>query len=354
MAEVQDVLARLSLFADVPPAQLRGDRAPIRRGGLPGGRARPPQGPQGLRPVRDPRRRGGRADRGRGGDAVRARRLLRRGLAADERAAERGRRRADDAPLPRDPGARLRAVPARAARACCTGCSRPRRAGSGTPPSGRAAPEPVPARATTTSSSSAPGRPASRRATRSPAAGVGNHALLSADDAPGGMFRRFPIFERLISWTKPDAPCERETREYECYDNNSLVADEPEARGLVAGLHGPQLRRAGPRRDGSGARDFAERAGIQARYGCRWTGTRREEDGFVLETTDGEYRCRDRRLRDRDDRALDAAAQGRRARDALRRHGLGRVVPRQARRDHREAQLGLRARVRAPAVGAAS
>ena len=38
------------------------------------------------------------------------------------------------------------------------------------------------------------------------------HAVLSADDEPGGMFRRFPVFERLITWTKPDAPFERGTR----------------------------------------------------------------------------------------------------------------------------------------------
>src|SRR5204862_113057 len=36
---------------------------------------------------------------------------------------------------------------------------------------------------------------------------------------------------------------------------------------------------------------FAREAGLQVRYGCRWTGTRREDDRFVLETTDGEYRC---------------------------------------------------------------
>jgi thioredoxin reductase len=40
---------------------------------------------------------------------------------------------------------------------------------------------------------------------------------------------------------------------------------------------------------------FAARTGITIRYGCRWTGTRRETapdgtDEFVLETTDGEYR----------------------------------------------------------------
>jgi thioredoxin reductase len=37
---------------------------------------------------------------------------------------------------------------------------------------------------------------------------------------------------------------------------------------------------------------FAERAGVQVRYGCEWLGTRPKEDGFVLETSDGEYRCR--------------------------------------------------------------
>ena len=43
------------------------------------------------------------------------------------------------------------------------------------------------------------------------------------------MFRRFPVYQRLISWTKPDAPFARGTREYEWYDHNSLVGDEPSA-----------------------------------------------------------------------------------------------------------------------------
>src|SRR5918996_1080156 len=59
------------------------------------------------------------------------------------------------------------------------------------------------------------------------------HAVISRDPAPAGMFRRYPIFERLISWTKPDAPFERGTREYEWYDHNSLVADEEESRATV-------------------------------------------------------------------------------------------------------------------------
>src|SRR5260221_3749031 len=37
---------------------------------------------------------------------------------------------------------------------------------------------------------------------------------------------------------------------------------------------------------------FATQAALEIRYDCSWTGTRREGDGFVLETTDGEYRCR--------------------------------------------------------------
>ena len=65
-------------------------------------------------------------------------------------------------------------------------------------------------------------------------AGVANHALLTQDEAPGGMFRRFPVFQRLISWTRPDAPVPRDVREYEWYDHNSLVAEEPAARGLAA------------------------------------------------------------------------------------------------------------------------
>jgi thioredoxin reductase len=37
---------------------------------------------------------------------------------------------------------------------------------------------------------------------------------------------------------------------------------------------------------------FAGRAGVVARYGCRWESTRREDDEYVLVTSDGEYRCR--------------------------------------------------------------
>ena len=54
--------------------------------------------------------------------------------------------------------------------------------------------------------------------------------------APGGMFRSLPIFQRLLSWSKPDAPAEPGTREYEWYDHNSLLADEPRHQALVPPL----------------------------------------------------------------------------------------------------------------------
>lgn len=120
-----------------------------------------------------------------------------------------------------------------------------------------------------------------------------SHALLSADEKPGGMFRFWPIFQRLLSWSKPDAPFPPATREYEWYDHNSLLAEEPEHRALV-----PQLmdrRYVVPSRAEmeAGLAAFAERTGTTARYGCRWEATRREPDGrLALETSDGVYRCR--------------------------------------------------------------
>jgi thioredoxin reductase len=121
------------------------------------------------------------------------------------------------------------------------------------------------------------------------------HAVLSADPSPGGMFRRWPFFQRLLSWTKPYAPEQRGTREYERYDWNSLGADEAELRGLQAEfMDGSSYFPSRPEMERNLAA-FAERAAIRVRYECRWDRTRREEgpDGvrYVLETSDGEYRC---------------------------------------------------------------
>ena len=117
------------------------------------------------------------------------------------------------------------------------------------------------------------------------------HAVVSADEGPGGMFRRFPLFERLISWTHPSAGVPRGSRWFEAHDQNSLVADEEELGSLVLDQLADDHRR--PARDemAAGLAAFAERAALPVRYGCRWEATRREEDALVLETSDGEYRC---------------------------------------------------------------
>ncbi len=122
------------------------------------------------------------------------------------------------------------------------------------------------------------------------------HAVISADDSPGGMFRRWPFFQRLLSWTKPFAPVPRSDPAYERYDWNSLLAEEPAARGLMPELmDGTSYFPSRPEMERNLA-TFAERTGLAIRYGCRWTGTRREDapDGpaFILETTDGEFRAR--------------------------------------------------------------
>jgi thioredoxin reductase len=122
------------------------------------------------------------------------------------------------------------------------------------------------------------------------------HAVLSADPSPGGMFRRWPFFQRLLSWTKPYAPEARTSREYQRFDWNSLIADEPELRSLQAEfLDGSSYFPSRPEMEAN-LTAFADRAGVVVRHGCTWSRTRREDgpDGttFVLETTDGEYRAR--------------------------------------------------------------
>ncbi len=119
-----------------------------------------------------------------------------------------------------------------------------------------------------------------------------NHAVLSADRAPGGMFRRYPLFQRLITWSKPYAPAERGTRPYEWYDWNSLRADDPAQQALVPEfMDGASYFPSRPEME-RGLVAFATRTGVRVRYGCRWEATRRTGDGFVLMTSDGDYTCR--------------------------------------------------------------
>jgi thioredoxin reductase len=117
-------------------------------------------------------------------------------------------------------------------------------------------------------------------------------AVISRDPAPGGMFRRFPVYQRLISWTKPDAPFERGTREYEWYDHNSLVGDEREHQALVPEFMDRTFDVPARSEMEAGLVEFATRGAVRVRYGCEWLSTRRDDAGFVLGTSDGEYRCR--------------------------------------------------------------
>jgi thioredoxin reductase len=123
--------------------------------------------------------------------------------------------------------------------------------------------------------------------------GIGRTAALTRDAGPGGMFRRFPVYQRLISWTKPDAPFERGTREYEWYDHNSLLGDELGHQALAPEFMDRAFDLPARHEMESALAEFARRGRISFRYGCEWRSTRLEEDGrFVLVTSDGEYRCR--------------------------------------------------------------
>jgi thioredoxin reductase len=105
------------------------------------------------------------------------------------------------------------------------------------------------------------------------------------------MFRRWPFFQRMLSWTKPFSPADRRSREYERYDWNSLLAEEEELRGIQADhMDGTSYFPSRPEME-ENLTAFVESTGIRVRYGCRWESTRREGTDFVLVTSDGEYRA---------------------------------------------------------------
>ena len=121
--------------------------------------------------------------------------------------------------------------------------------------------------------------------------GIG-HAVISADRAPGGMFQRFPVFQRLITWTKPYAPAQRHSAAYEWFDWNSLLGEEPQHQFLVGEVMEGSTYFPTRAEMEYGLRSFASLAAVGVRYAVTWESTRREDDGFVLTTSDGEYRCR--------------------------------------------------------------
>jgi thioredoxin reductase len=119
-----------------------------------------------------------------------------------------------------------------------------------------------------------------------------DHAVISADPAPGGMFRQFPFFQRLLSWTKPHTQLPHASRAYERYDWNSLVAFEPEHRALMPGLMDGSSEFPARAEMEAGIRLFAERTGLRVAYQTPWQGTSRVADRYVLHTPAGDYRAR--------------------------------------------------------------
>ena len=122
------------------------------------------------------------------------------------------------------------------------------------------------------------------------------HAVLSADSSPGGMFLKWPLFQRLLSWTKPYAPDGPGSSRFEKADWNSLLADDHELRSLQARhMDGASYFPSREEMEQNLA-DFADKAAVKVRYECNWESTARIDDGskdrFLLTTSDGEYRCR--------------------------------------------------------------
>jgi cation diffusion facilitator CzcD-associated flavoprotein CzcO len=116
-----------------------------------------------------------------------------------------------------------------------------------------------------------------------------HHAVLSADRGPAGMFRRFPFFDRLISWTKPYPPLQGGALAEGRFDWNSLLSTNKKHAGLVR----KEMDKTSyfPRRIEMerGLTKFASLTGLQVRYNCHWEKTRRREGTYTLSTSEGDY-----------------------------------------------------------------
>lgn len=119
-----------------------------------------------------------------------------------------------------------------------------------------------------------------------------DHALISRDPGPGGMFRRFPMFERLITASRSHSVVEPGSDPYFRFDWNSMVTGEPADQALVTEfMDGSNYFPARTEME-QALTAFADRGGVRARYECEWQSTRQDDDGrYVLTTSDGEYRA---------------------------------------------------------------
>ena len=182
-------------------------------------------------------------------------------------------------------------------------------------------------RATTRSSSSEAAPADSRRATASTRLGI-EHAVDLAGRRAG---RDVPLAARSSSGSSPGRsrtrPSSATTREYEWYDHNSLLADEPECRALVPPLMDRTLRRAvRGRRWRPAIAAFAERAALRVRYGCRWESHAARGRRLAHARDLGRRVPLPRRgLRARRDRAVEVGHPRRRGRAALRRDRASRA-----------------------------
>lgn len=121
--------------------------------------------------------------------------------------------------------------------------------------------------------------------------GIG-HAVITRDEHPGGMFQRFPVFDRLISWTKLSPPYPRSSRHNEWFDWNSLLVDRPEDHvGVDEFMDGTSEFPSRAEMEASLVA-FAARNQLPIRYKCPWEGTTRLDDGFVLHTPDGDFQAK--------------------------------------------------------------
>jgi thioredoxin reductase len=106
------------------------------------------------------------------------------------------------------------------------------------------------------------------------------------------MFRRLPLYQRLLSWTKPYALGDPAGRAGEWYDWNSIVSDDQKLRAIMPTLMDGSSSFPSRANMEENLATFVARANLQIRYGCPWQGTRQADDGrFVLSTPDGEYSC---------------------------------------------------------------
>ena len=112
-----------------------------------------------------------------------------------------------------------------------------------------------------------------------------------------------------------------DSREYERYDFNSLVAFEPQNRAVMPGLMDGSSEFPSRAEMEAGMVEFVRRTGLRVRYETPWQGTSRDGELFVLHTPDGRLPHARADLRGRHGRAAPARRHPRhRARRALRRH----------------------------------